>query len=448
MRKHQQGMMSLLITSLLLICALLFSLGSSKQVFHQIKRAQNELLSRQAFWAVEGALECAFTELKQETIKPIDSGFSGRCIDLDSNPSPILTIDHFPLIDANEYLLTSTFDDGDVIKTVNKRVSYVGGGILSTIETSASVELTGSQHFVPNKTNNIASDGNYECKSIISGGSVSYVSSGGTDEHFLTTDASVASHAGGPLAAVSFSCNSAYRSNLFDPPTVPGYPSGITVPIKGLDIEENATVDAFKAIFGQNISESDSVKEDFNSDPIGIVIGGGTNDKTSGGWVKNCHNLVANAYSSGKRRIWVDGSCALSGNPFGDKIEKTDDEAVQFVVFDGLLLMEAVSHFNGLIYQYVNVGFNVNNGWLDLFDSNSLIGVSPGGFQRHHIVSGDYDNTILSVRGSVYIDGGVGIDAISRTITINGAIIPSYNKGKSGKHVTGLEWKKGSWHDF
>ncbi|GAJ71978.1 hypothetical protein JCM18904_2770 [Vibrio sp. JCM 18904] len=53
-RKHQQGVATLLITSILLSVALVVTLGSYKNLFYQIKRAQNEVSSRQQHWEAEG----------------------------------------------------------------------------------------------------------------------------------------------------------------------------------------------------------------------------------------------------------------------------------------------------------------------------------------------------------------------------------------------------------
>lgn len=442
----QHGIVSLSIVSFLLIASLLFSLASSKQVFYQIKRAQNTILERQAFWNAEGGLECAFTELKQKNIKPTESTFSHVCNDL--APSSSLMINSYPDVgEHTEYQLISRYSHDGSIQEINKSIGYGGGGVLSTIETSASIELTGSQHFVPNKTEDKASDGKYKCKSVVSGGTVNYVAStSGTDEHFFTLDSTTSAHGGGGLGTPSFACNSAYLSNLFDPAKPPSAFS--ITPVKGGDILENETVDVFKALFNKDISEHTSVREDIKNDTVGVVIGGNASDKTSGGWVKNCHTKVDNAYKNGKRRIWIDGSCALTGAIFGTAIESSNDEAVQLIVFNGVLFTKAVTYFNGILYQYVNTSFNVQTAWEHLFDQNSDIGVLPGGFHKHDIVTLGYDQMPFLAEGSVYIDGGVGIDAIGRTIKINGSIIPSYNKGKVTKHSTQLKWEKGSWHDF
>ncbi|ELV7517547.1 hypothetical protein QMU85_002551, partial [Photobacterium damselae] len=66
-RYHQQGMSTLLITSMLLVVALIFSLASYKNLFYQIKRTQNEVLARQAHWAAEGGLECGFAEISNKS---------------------------------------------------------------------------------------------------------------------------------------------------------------------------------------------------------------------------------------------------------------------------------------------------------------------------------------------------------------------------------------------
>ena len=66
MKKHQHGAITLLITSVLLLCALILTLGSYRSIFYQIKRAQNEVVARQQHWQAEGGLECAFTKVYQD----------------------------------------------------------------------------------------------------------------------------------------------------------------------------------------------------------------------------------------------------------------------------------------------------------------------------------------------------------------------------------------------
>ncbi|WP_120511528.1 hypothetical protein [Photobacterium salinisoli] len=58
--RAQQGMSTLLVTSLMLSVAMVFVLTSYSTSFYQVKRAQNTVFSRQAFWLAEGGLACGF----------------------------------------------------------------------------------------------------------------------------------------------------------------------------------------------------------------------------------------------------------------------------------------------------------------------------------------------------------------------------------------------------
>lgn len=52
--QKQIGATTLLITSILLSITLIATLGSYKNLFYQIKRAQNEVKARQVHWAKGG----------------------------------------------------------------------------------------------------------------------------------------------------------------------------------------------------------------------------------------------------------------------------------------------------------------------------------------------------------------------------------------------------------
>ncbi|MCD9468802.1 hypothetical protein [Photobacterium iliopiscarium] len=445
MNKYQQsGMTTLLITSMLLIVALLFSLASYKNLFYQIKRTQNEVLARQAHWIAEGGLECGFVELKHEKIKPTESAFSQQCIELvPFSVSALTIIPDPPIGDHSKYELKSSYTHAGVKQSVKKIIEYGGGGVVSTLQTSASIQLTGSQHFVPNQTDKKNLINEYECLSIISGGDVDFIStSNGTDEHFLTADATLDSHAGN--GNVAFKCQSTHMSNFFDVGNRPVKYSASLMPYKGKDIAEHKKVNVFKDIFGKDISESGSVRDEIKNDPLGIVIAG---DTTEGGWIKQCNTKVGDAYKNGKRRIWIDGHCALSGPVFGVGINQIDSNVMQVVIYDGVLYLQGAGYLNGLLYQYVSDSVDVENTWRTLLTENLSIGVTPL-FTDDHITSLGYTNMPSLIEGPFILDGGIGIDAKDRDIKINGSFVPSYNEGKVTKYSTQIKWQQGSWHDF
>ena len=69
--RKQRGVVTLLITSVLLVGALVVTLGTYRSVFHQIKVAQNEVEGRKAHWLAEGGLECGFTYIAENDLTAI-----------------------------------------------------------------------------------------------------------------------------------------------------------------------------------------------------------------------------------------------------------------------------------------------------------------------------------------------------------------------------------------
>ncbi|HCE2132831.1 hypothetical protein [Vibrio parahaemolyticus] len=428
------GYTTLLVTSILLLFALIASLASSKGVFFQLKVAQNELKARQEHWKAEGGLECAFAQIKEKMLVLPPSGtitLLGCAVS-----TTIRKLSDY------EYLVTSK--EGNT--NLSKVIISTGNGLGAVLKTSASVELTGSMHFVP-KAKGLSSDS--ECTSIIAGGTVSYVASvSGSDEHFLTVDSSVSSHATGILGAPSFTCKNSHKSNLFEETKRPTYLATTSTSNKNEDIKENvANISVFKDLFTMDFNAVNvaKLKNEIKADPVGVVIASG---KTPKGWVKSCHTKLANAYAAGKRRFWVDGSCAISGNIFGSTTQPVDN-AIQLIIYDGVLYSQSMSYFDGLLYQYLSkpTVLDVKEIWIDLFDSKSDIGVTPTSFHKHDI-NNDFNKYAFLLDGSLKLDGGIGLDAEDRTIKLNGSLIPAYNGGKSGKYIEKLKWQRGSWNDL
>ncbi|ENM5883018.1 hypothetical protein JGK47_002937 [Vibrio metoecus] len=432
MIQYQKGVATLLITAILLSIALVVTLGSYKNLFYQIKRAQNEIKARQEHWLAEGGLECGYSNVKE------------KIIDLVSATQHIVngcdsTVNIHKKL-GNEYLVTAT----QGYTTLEKVILTSGMGLGSTIKTSGSIELTGSMHFVPFASGDINES---DCTSIISGGAVSYVASpSGTDEHFLTVDKSESAHATAPLGVPSFICKSTHKSNLYDLNKKPIY-SGVGS-TKGKDILENIpNISVFMDLFSKPFNESNiaSLKAEIKNDPKGVVIDSSTASYTPSGWVYRCDQKIDSAYKQGKRRFWVEGSCAISGNVFGNATQSTSNSS-QLLIFNGIFYANNMSYFDGLIYQYAPSTLNPKAIWTDLFTSAANIGVTPLGFQKHNVDSGELNNFIFHADGSIILDGGLGMDTPNRTVRLNGSLIPAYNGDKAAKYLTNIKWKEGSWN--
>lgn len=440
----QNGMATLLVTAMLLIVSLLFSLASYKNVFYQIKRTQNEVLARQAHWQAEGGVECAFAEMHISNNMPNDPAYTNTCTN-----NLVDTDVRFSFPSSDQIKIVSEASSDAMAKSTVTKIAQFGGGINSTIKVNASaLELTGSQHFIPNPTEMVISADNFACQSVVTSGIVSYVSSAtGMDEYFLTTDSTVGHYGGRQGGPVSFTCDSRYRSNLFDTTKIPaGFVVGDLV--KGLDIIENTTVDVFQDIFGVDHAEWQTVRSEIAQDLKGdivssnIINGKGGDAVTAQGWITECSKLVEASFLAGNKKIWVDGSCALDTAIFGGVVS---DNSIMLVIHDGFVEFNAVGAFNGLLYQYVSKALNAKSIWEDRVDNITLYSRA---FNKSDI-DPDFLNVSFFVNGETYFDGAIGIDAPERTVRINGSITPSYNADKSDEFVNRkLTWLEGSWHDF
>ncbi|TMX38745.1 hypothetical protein [Vibrio sp. Hep-1b-8] len=61
----QKGIVTLILSSVLLTAALGVSMGLFRGVFFHIKQAQNQIRLSQTHWLVEGGIECAFARIKR-----------------------------------------------------------------------------------------------------------------------------------------------------------------------------------------------------------------------------------------------------------------------------------------------------------------------------------------------------------------------------------------------
>lgn len=63
--KQQRGLVILIVSSILLMAALVMSLVLFRGVFFQIKQAQNQIKLSQTHWLAEGGLACLYSQIKQ-----------------------------------------------------------------------------------------------------------------------------------------------------------------------------------------------------------------------------------------------------------------------------------------------------------------------------------------------------------------------------------------------
>lgn len=148
--KKQQGAAALLVVSVLLVAALMMSLGSYKSLFYQIKRANNQIEARQEHWRAEGGLECVFA-LVQET------GAVPTPVQLDAcNTSLTLT-------KANQYL-TVVSESG--FAEITKVIKIAGRSGAGAIQTTADLYLNGSNSISPDPLKEASTPNKWQCRAV------------------------------------------------------------------------------------------------------------------------------------------------------------------------------------------------------------------------------------------------------------------------------------------
>ncbi|TOF98729.1 hypothetical protein CGJ10_17805, partial [Vibrio parahaemolyticus] len=164
-RTYQQGVATLLITSILLSVALVVTLSSYKNLFYQIKRAQNEVKSRQEHWLVEGGLECAFSMIKKDkdpsqlTVGLSPNYFSSDC----SLPLGLTKITAKPIF-SGKYQLDS---EAGYSKN-SKNIIFDSDFSKGAIQTEASLLVISDSNIEvdPEKGDVALIDGKYDCTAV------------------------------------------------------------------------------------------------------------------------------------------------------------------------------------------------------------------------------------------------------------------------------------------
>ncbi|GAL23741.1 hypothetical protein JCM19239_7695 [Vibrio variabilis] len=75
----QSGVVTLMTTGLLLVVGLIVTMGAYRAALYEIKRAQNEVESRKAYWQAEGGVECGVAQFiptltMPESVTTCDAG--------------------------------------------------------------------------------------------------------------------------------------------------------------------------------------------------------------------------------------------------------------------------------------------------------------------------------------------------------------------------------------
>ncbi|WP_318436470.1 hypothetical protein [Photobacterium leiognathi] len=411
--KSQKGMTTLLITSMLLIVALLFSLASYKNLFYQIKRTKNEVLAREAHWAAEGGLDCGFSYIKElGNISAAKASFSNCESLLNLND-----VDIYP----NNYISSVYLQSAK--KEIKKKIRFLPESY-GAIQTRSDLKLLGGIVIAPDVIDHI-DDKYYQCTSVRYSSRV-YVFGG-----------VITNLPGGSLPNVTYSYPNVVTGGLcadgYNTVSGGGFDTDITPPdFDGpveKDFEYDQFLDPFESFFNKKRSEKVLLKSEFE------VITGSIADSTDN---NRCAKKINEAFII-SNKVWVIGDCDLHGDSLG--ASPTIVNQAKILVFEnGIVGTSGSGSYNGAVYHLIDEPNFYNNSLIPKWEAMSS--------------SDDYDhlldtNSVFFANGAFVPTGGIVFDTPGGVTTYNTSLTLTYNRSfnpYTPKYK--VQWLKGSWHDF
>ncbi|BCL70790.1 hypothetical protein TUMSATVNIG1_27550 [Vibrio nigripulchritudo] len=417
MMRRNQGYITLTVTSFVLVAALILILGSYKQVFFQIKRAQNEVKNRQEHWLAEGGLECIYTRAH---VDKISAGSVTGC-----SSQAGLTLD----------LNTSAAGRMAVAKVgttmLEKEIRYGGSLGAGALQTSADMFLRGANAFDTPDPGKYTSDG-WEC---VAARYKSAFRVSGTIENKGVV------HGDAPWSGFNNrgkDCKLSHRS------TSGGTGAGN---ISTNDFLKDATVAPFENFYGVPLSESEKVRDNGNFHILtGTAIASGTKI------LSNCGAKLKGAIEAGKEFIWVQGGCEISASDYPGLVTASSatPNGVTLVVSDGpisLMSDGSSGDFKGVLFHISPTYTPALSDWGSLPGANPYINpVGASNFPADVRASASYFQS-----GSFTFSGGQYLDSSGHYAIFNNAISLSFNKDVidyARSKNSPPQWLKGSWNDF
>ncbi|MCD9542486.1 hypothetical protein GLP22_14940 [Photobacterium carnosum] len=425
MNKHQQsGMTTLLITSMLLIVALLFSLASYKNLFYQIKRTQNEVLARQAHWAAEGGLECGFAAIQ-------DAGSISE-----ARPTFISCESELNLadvdVDADNYIKSEYV--GISNKIIKKKIN-LSSSITGAIQSRSDLRLVGSYNISPDVEDK-ESDNKYKCVAIrfskeikIEGALVSINPTGKVSyDKFLP----------GGICSASYQTHTHEATGSWDIDKTTNTDNPSKDGVFKLDLVRDTLFDPFESFFKDTVENIDVIKRDYK-----VIEGSKSSDID-----KRCDYLIAEAFKD-TDKVWVEGDCdLLDATKLNDMSASDLSKPKILVIANGIVATIGVNSFTGVMYHYINKNSNIYTGT----ELESRWNLMPSYTYNHgnNIIKPNIThNSIFINAGSFRPTGGMIFDTLNGHTTLMAGMTLAFTTEANPNPITKkISWQQGSWHDF
>lgn len=409
----QKGTVVLIMTSILILAALLLSLGTYKSTFYQIKRSQNEVSAKQHNWKGEGAIECLFTFISETKTDPLLLAKNSSSDEYDAlktacgisrSDEDLYALSIPPIASPLTYQLIYEINDKTVVKkNIIPSINYGDGAIQSR----GNLRIEGSLNVYPDITGEQI-DGKDLCVAIKYTGFIDYKLSSGSGLNTLHPEEN------GPYDGYTGRCHSSTQSvigtnaNTSDPNTSIHFLD---------DYIQDVHYDPFESFFQKPRAKLAEVKSEYT------VISGSKS---------NCDDLIADAFSTSDK-VWVVGNCDLGDGHALTSLSKTPRN---LVIEGGVIgIYSAVNFYGSVYHMYHHVaGLDLTTNWDGMASANTL--TSDDKKMVSHFQAGAFVPT-----------GGLILDTPNSSTLLRGSIVFKYKRSARKEEYNDFTWQKGSWND-
>jgi len=411
---NQSGYVSLLVTSILLLLALIVSLASSKGVLFQIKVAQNELKDRQAHWQAEGGLECAFTINKiNNSILPDSQDYSECAVSSISATQS--------LIDPRYYEITSVSNSHLQLKKsikVNRRTS-------GAIQSRSDLMLIGSNAIKPEfESPDHCISVRFLTSVTLHGGVVTNNPAGKVCNSAYKTD----TQHPGLCVSGDTNCDDSGGSNYYKVKVVGNDPNYIgDGKMFEKDFIHDPALDPFESFFGYPRTQVSEVKSEFE------VITGSIAD-TGGGSI-SCKDRILNAFSL-SNKVWVEGDCDLKD---GLGVPETSSPKL-LVIENGILSTYGTDTFPGTVYHLFTSSVE---------DMTSRWTSEVSGYAHLESLTTEQKAKLTFISGGSFKPtGGFVFDTVGGLSVFTSSLNLEFDAAAIPNKANRISWLRGSWNDL
>ncbi|EKO3923408.1 hypothetical protein GCS56_000647 [Vibrio metschnikovii] len=419
MKRHQQGIATLLITAVLLSITLVITLGSYKNLFYQIKRAKNEVNARQSYWLAEGGVECLYAYIAQDPTRI--TGLLKQVPGEVNHCKQQLQLDELQLIPLENSVYRIYARQG--YAQVNKQIySYTTG--TGAIQTNANLRLVGDFDIRPEAVGEADENGFYDCVAVRYKYQVVFHSEASSQQSTETESEKNKPKSENGLRVLDALAenNSELKCKAESKTSIPrgqgkDFNTQDSSEFKA-DFVQDTKFKPFESYFGLAYSTENYHK--VKSQHHVITLNGAES--------KDCITKLHEAFATYKD-VWVVGDCFIHGS-------FSAPEARSLVVENGLFATNGSHVYGGAFFHMIKNPEVLSNDWQQVPFYDAI----------KHLVTG---NVVYIDSGAFRPDGGMVFDADGMDVVINGALNLQFQSNKeSHQRSQTISLQQGSWHGY